>query len=161
MASNFAKLMAEAEKHAVAGSTDLLATIGGKHIFNVKINEDMDNGSIIGLGNFVAMEYYAQAAAGTFAGEIIAQASNGNFYVRVTDVDDNTVLVLTTPLLYEEYTTSLQHESQFFNAKDDIVRAYGLAVNDIFELSAEGFTNDPVVGKTVSVDAATHKLTVA
>lgn len=161
MASNFAKFLATAEKHAVAGSTDLLATNYGKHIYNVKINKDLDNGSIITLGDFAGMEYYNQGSdAAVFAGEIVAKAANGNFYVRVTSVNDNTVLVLTTPLLYEEYTTKLQEESQFYNAKDDIVRAYGLAVNDIFELSAEGFDGTPKVKKTVTVNASTYKLTV-
>lgn len=161
MASNYAKLMASATKHAVAGSTRLLATNYGKHIFSVKITEDMDNGCIIGVGDFHAMEYYDQAAAGTFTGKIVGQASNGNYYVEVATVDDSTVLVLTTPLLYEEWTKELQEEWQFFNANGDIVRAYGLAPHDVFELSAEGFDGDPVVGRGVTVNASTHKLTVA
>ena len=158
MASEYSRLMATANKHAVAGASKLLATNYGKHIYSVKITEDLDNGTIIGVGTMDNMEYYAQAAAGTFEGKVIGQAGNGNYYVEVTKVDDNTVLVLTPPLLYEEYTTSMQHESQFYNASGDIVRAYGLAVHDVFELSDEGFLATPSVGDTVTVDATTHKL---
>jgi len=163
MASNFAKFMAKAEKHAVAGSTDLLATNGGRHIFNVKLTEDMDNGCIIGIGDFKSMEYYEQAAAGTFTAKIIGKASNGNFYVQVETVDDKTVLVLQNPLTYEEYTSKLKEESQFYNEKGDIVRCYGLAPMDVFEVSAEAFTadNTPEVTKELSVDTSTHKLKVA
>lgn len=42
MASNFQKFMATAEKHAVAGSSKLKATIAG-HIYNIQIEEDLDN----------------------------------------------------------------------------------------------------------------------
>ena len=161
MASNYAKAMASAEKHAVAGSTRLLATNYGKHILSVMIDEDMDNGCIIGVGDFETMEYYAQAAAGTFTGTIVAQASNGNWYVQVDTVAEGTGLVLTPPLLYEEYNRTLQEEWQFYNAAGDIVRLYCLAPYDVFELSDEGFDGTPVVGASVTVNANTHKLTVA
>ena len=46
MASNFQKFMATAEKHAVAGSSKLKSTLCG-HIYNIQIDEDLDNGSIV------------------------------------------------------------------------------------------------------------------
>lgn len=49
MASNFQKFMSSAEKHAVAGSSKLKATIAG-HIYNIQIEEDLDNGSIVAKG---------------------------------------------------------------------------------------------------------------
>lgn len=162
MASNFQKFLASAEKHAVAGSSKLLATNGGKHVYSVKLTEDLDNGVILTLGDYSAEDYFAQGTdAAVFAGKICGKAPNGNFYVRVTNVDDNTVLLLTSPLEYEQYTQKLQEDSQFYNAADSIGRAYGLGINDIFELSLEGFDGTPEVGKEVSVNATTHKLTVA
>ena len=145
-------------KHAVAGSTRIHATVCG-HIYNVKLSTNTDNGNIIGRGAYVAPEYYAEAAASnTFAGKIIDRAANGNWYVEVTAVGDNDLLVLQVPETYYDYTSQMRDEAYFYNAANDIVRCYSLEIGDVFELSAEGFTGTPVKGKTVTV--ANKKLTV-
>ena len=91
--------------------------------------------------------------------EINSLIENGNFRVEVTAVGELEGLVLSVPLIYEEYTARMQEEANFFNAKDDLLRVYQLYVGDVFTLSAEGFTGTPEVGKTVSV--AAKKLVVA
>lgn len=145
-------------KHAVAESTNLKATIVG-NIWSVKATDDIDNGAIVKRGDYVAPEYYEEAEATEFAGKIIEKAANGNFRVEVTAVGELEGLVLSVPLIYEEYTARMQEEANFFNAKDDLLRVYQLYVGDVFTLSAEGFTGTPEVGKTVSV--ADKKLVVA
>ena len=137
-------------KHAVAESTNLKATIVG-NIWNIKATNDIDNGCIVKRGDYVAPEYYAEAAATEFTGKIIEKAANGNFRVEVTAVGELEGLVLSVPLIYEEYTTRMQEESNFYNAKGDLLRVYQLYVGDVFTLSAEGFDGTPEVGKTVSV----------
>ena len=137
-------------KHAVAESTNLKATIVG-NIWNIKATDDIDNGCIVKRGDYVAPEYYAEAAATEFTGKIIEKAANGNFRVEVTAVGELEGLVLSVPLIYEEYTTKMQEESNFFNAKGDILRVYELYVGDVFTLSADGFDGVPEVNKTVSV----------
>ena len=137
-------------KHAVAESTKLKATIVG-NIWNIKATNDIDNGCIVKRGDYVAPEYYAEAAATEFTGKIIEKAANGNFRVEVTAVGELEGLVLSVPLIYEEYTTRMQEESNFYNAKGDLLRVYQLYVGDVFTLSAEGFDGTPEVGKTVSV----------
>ena len=137
-------------KHAVAESTNLKATIVG-NIWNIKATNDIDNGCIVKRGDYVAPEYYAEAAATEFTGKIIEKAANGNFRVEVTAVGELEGLVLSVPLIYEEYTTRMQEESNFYNAKGDLLRVYKLYVGDVFTLSAEGFDGTPEVGKTVSV----------
>ena len=143
------------QKHAVAGSTRLTATkaVGGHGIQDIKISVDLDNGSIIGRGALVAGEVYAMAAPTTFAGKIIDKAANGNFYVEVTEAE-NAYLVLTPPLTYIDYTNSMRDEATFYNAANDIVRAYPLFVGDVFELSVAGFDGDPVKDATVGVNAS-------
>ena len=138
------------KKHAVAESTKLKATIVG-NIWNIKATNDIDNGCIVKRGDYVAPEYYAEAAATEFTGKIIEKAANGNFRVEVTAVGELEGLVLSVPLIYEEYTTRMQEESNFYNAKGDLLRVYQLYVGDVFTLSAEGFDGTPEVGKTVSV----------
>ena len=137
-------------KHAVAESTNLKATIVG-NIWNIKATNDIDNGCIVKRGDYVAPEYYAEAVATEFTGKIIEKAANGNFRVEVTAVGEGEGLVLSVPLIYEEYTTRMQEESNFYNAKGDLLRVYQLYVGDVFTLSAEGFDGTPEVGKTVSV----------
>lgn len=150
------------EKHAVAGSSKLAATNGGAHIYNIKVvDEELDNGTVIGKGDYVSPEVYKQAAAPTtFEGTVLDKAANGNWYIEVTK-PEGALLVLQVPVIYEEYTTAMKHESNFYNVKDDIVRSYELMKGDIFEVSAEAFTADEVTkGKTVKVDAASKKLKV-
>lgn len=145
------------KKHAVCGSSKLKATITG-HIYNIQIEADLDNGSIVAKGAYVKPEVYKAKDSTGFAGVILDKAPNGNWYVEVTDPGD-ALLLLQVPLIYEEYTTAMQHESNFYNKNGDIVRAYELHAGDIFELSAAGFDGTPEKGKTVSV--ANKKLKVA
>ena len=149
------------KKYAVAGSSKLKGTDVG-HIWNIKVTSDiLENGAIIGRGEYVKPETYLQAAAPTgFKGKVIDTAANGNFYVEVTAAE-GALLVLQVPMIYENYTTRMGYESNFYNVKDDIVRSYELYVGDIFELSKEGFTAEPTVGADVTVDAATNKLVAA
>lgn len=146
MATNFIQFT----KHAVAGSSKLKATVAG-HIFNIKIDEDLDNGTLVAKGDYVAPEVYKAKDSTGFAGVILDRAANGNWYVEVTEPGD-ALLLLSVPLIYEEYTKSMQHESNFYNAAGDIVRAYELYEDDIFELSAEGFEGTPEKGKAVTVE---------
>lgn len=154
MATNFMNFV----KHAVAGSSKLKATTAG-HIYNILIEEDIDNGTLVARGDYVKPEVYKAKASTGFKGVIVDKAANGNFYVEVVEPGD-ALLLLQVPLIYEEYTTRMQHESNFFNANGDIVRAYELYVGDIFELSAEGFVGTPVKGTEVTVDT-TKKLKVS
>lgn len=149
------------KKYAVAGSSKLKATVAG-HIFNIVVTDEvLENGAIVAKGDYVKPETYKQAPAkGNFKGKVIEMAANGNYYVEVIAVDGD-LLVLQVPVVYENYTKSMAHESNFFNVKDDIVRAYELNVGDIFELSLEGFTAEPTIGDEVVVDADTRKLAKA
>ena len=52
----------------------------------------------------------------------------------------------------------MQHESNFYNANGDIVRAYELYAGDIFELSEEGIEGSAAKAATVTV--ANKKVTV-
>ena len=152
MATNFINFT----KHAVAGSSKLKATTAG-HIINIQAAADIDNGCIVGKGAYVKPEYYAEAAAGTFSGKIIEEAANGNWYVEVESAT-NCYLVLNVPLIYENYTSRMGDQSNYFNAKGDLMRCYELVKDDIFELSAEGFAGVHAKGKAVTV--SNKKVTV-
>ena len=146
------------EKHAVAFPSKLLAQNGGKHIYNIELATDTDNGNLVKRGSFIDLDLYEEDTAATFEGVIQKQAANGNWYVEVVNPGDS-LLVYMQAFIAEEWTNKFKAESNFYNAAGDVVRGYELAVGDVFEVSAEGFTGTPEAGKTVSV--AGKKLVVA
>lgn len=146
MATNFINF----KKHAVAGSSKLKATTAG-HIYNILADKDYDNGTLILKGDYKEPEVYAAGAAATdFEGKVLGVAANGNYYVEVVTTG-NALLILTDPLIYEDYTSQMTAESNFYNKQGDIMRAYELYVGDIFELSAEGFDGQVQVGDKVKI----------
>lgn len=146
------------DTHAVAFPSKLLAQNGGKHIYNIELATDTDNGNLVARGDFIDLDLYEEAAATTFEGIIQKKAANGNWYVEVTNPGD-ALFVYMQAFIAEEWTNKFKKESNFYNAAGETVRGYELAVGDVFEVSAEGFTGTPEAGKTVSV--ANKKLVVA
>ena len=112
--------------HVVAESSRLKATISG-HIYDLKMTEDTDNGTIVGIGKFVDEQVFE---AKTYA------------------AGDTPYLVLTPPLAYNG-KKAWSDEKYFYNANGEIARAYELHKDDIFTVSADAFTGSPAVGKYV------------
>ena len=140
------------DKHTVAFPTKCLASNGGKHIFNIHITEDVDNGFFVGKGKYEGLDLYTEAAPTTFEGTVVDVAANGNFYVEVTSAV-NALFVYTVPMIEEDYTNRFKATSNFYNGKDSVVRAYELAVGDLLEISAEGFDAVPTKDDTVELKA--------
>lgn len=142
--------------HAWGAPAKVLASEGGKHIYNVKIGDaPVDNCNFIARDAWLDLDLYSEKACTGFAGVIRGQAANGNWWVEVTTPGD-ALFVYTVPMIEEEWTMNFKKESNFFNAKGDIARCYELAVGDILEISDAGFTTKPdasKIGKTVSVSA--------
>lgn len=144
--------------HAISYPSKMLASNGAAHILNVQLTDSCDNGSLIGLGDFIDLDLYEEATATTFEGKIQKQAANGNWYVEVVDPGD-AYYVYMPPFIEEDFTKSFKNEKRFFNAAGSTVRAYQMCKHDTYELSAEGFDGTPEAGKTVTV--ANKKLVVA
>lgn len=125
-------------EHAVAFPTKVLARNGGKHIYSIQLTADHDNGQLVGKGDFIQLDLYKEAVAPEFAGKVVAQAANGNQYVEVT-ADTDALFIYQQPITAEEWTNTFKLEKNFYNAKDDVVRAYELAKGDIVEVSKDGF----------------------
>lgn len=115
--------------HVVCESSRLKAT-GAGHIYDLKCHKDIDNGTIVVIGNHVEGQVYQ--AKDYVAGE-------------------KPYLVLTAPLAYNGRKV-WSDEKYFYNAQGEIARAYELCEGDIFTISAEAFIGAPEVGKFV--DAA-------
>jgi len=157
MASIFSNLTS-ATKHTVATSTELEATRGGAHIYDIVISQDMDNGTIVGKGAYDGNMHYAMASSTAFTGKIIRKEANGIYQVQVLTAT-NAILLLQPPVIPEGYNKLTNSEYLFYNASGDIVRGYELMPGDVFGITAEGFTGTPAVGKNVSVSS--YKLAVA
>ena len=112
--------------HVVAESSRLKATTAG-HIYDLKMIEDTDNGTIVAVGAHVEGQVFK---AKTYA------------------AGDAPYLVLTPPLAYNG-KKAWSDEKYFYNANGEIARAYELHKDDIFTVSADAFTGSPEVGKYV------------
>lgn len=52
----------------------------------------------------------------------------------------------------EDWTNTWKKESNFYNAKGDVVRGYALHKGDVFEVSVEGFDGQPAEKVTVTCE---------
>lgn len=147
------------EKHGTAFPSKVLAHEGGAHIFNIELSADCDNGNVVKKGEWISLDLYAEDTASSMKGVIRQQATNGNWYIEITANPDHELFVYQVPIIAEEWTNTFKKESNFYNLAGDVVRAYDLAVGDIVEVSAEGFTGTPVAGAEVTV--ADKKFVVA
>lgn len=148
--------------HTVAESTDLIATHYGAHIWNIRLTADRDNGVLVAKGAYEGDDVYTEATPENFTGVIREITANGLYLVEV-ETPGNAVFVNQPVITHYEFETTAKHESQFYNAKDSVVRGYSLVAGDRFALSEQGFTTTPTkdsVGKEVTVDATTHKLVI-
>ena len=130
MANVFDKIVGE--KHCVAESSLLKSTEVG-HIYSLKCHEDLDNGSIVCVGDWVS-----------------AQVFNSKEY----KAGEQPVFILTPPLGYNSDRKEYQDECYFYNAKGEVARAYELYVGDIFTVSDIIFAGTPEVGKFIGADYA-------
>ena len=127
--------LATGNVHAVCESSRLKATTAG-HIYDLKAHKDLDNGAIVGVGAHVE-------------GQV--------FETKDYAAGDIACLILTPPFAYNG--NKYQSEEKFFyNAKDELARAYELHVGDIYTISAAGLTGTPAVGAYID---ATNKASEA
>lgn len=124
--------LVKGDEHIVAESSRLKATVAG-HIYDLKMVKDTDNGTIVALGDYVEGQVFE--AKDYAAGEIAC-------------------LVLTSPLAYNG-KKAWSDEKYFYNAKDEIARAYELSVGDIYTVSKKAFGESTVaVGNLVNASYA-------
>lgn len=146
--------------HVSSFPTKIASMMGQyKHVYNIVLGANADNGALAGRGDYVSFDQYEQdAPSGTFAGRINEQAKNGNWYVEVTALptDGTEVLYLyNSPISpYEE--KDFQDESLFYNEEGDVVQGAVLCIGDVFEISPNGFTGTPAAGANVTYAAGKY-----
>lgn len=134
--------------HNEAFPSRLLAANGGGHIFSIELTADHDNGELVGRGDYIKLGTYKEAAAPTFAGKIVEQATDGNWYVEVTEATEALWILMPEITPYDIPQT--ENPKAWVNKTGDVVKGYSLVKGDIFEMSNEGFQGEPAVGKAVS-----------
>ena len=137
------------KKHIVMFPSKIAAAAGSPHQWNIKLSADSDNGTLVTLGNYVSFDNFAAGSAPSkFVGTILDVGANGGWYILVEEAD-GAIILYNTPK--SPYTNrELRDPKLFYNGKDEPVRGYELINYDIFEISEDGFSGTPVVGKTVS-----------
>lgn len=140
------------EKHTVCRPGNLIAQNYGRHIAHVNIDEDIDNGRIIKVGEMEGLDNYKKEEATAIDAYVWGQGADGLWLVVVNSVTDAcTALVYQKPLIDEESPRRLTLEENFYNDPEDgPVRAYLLDSLDRFWLSADGFEGTPTKGKAIT-----------
>lgn len=125
------------KKHVVARTSKLKATNCG-HIYDVldTVN-DIEQGSLIKLGDYVDGELQLRKA-------------------ETPKATDKIVFICSVPTIYDESTATAQNEYNFYNVRGKACRGYEIVENDIFGVSDNAFTTKvgeaPAVGNIVVVD---------
>lgn len=136
------------EKFPTGFVAKALAQNGGKHIYTTTCaSEELPNGVFIGKGNFVELDHYEVAEAGTVTGKIQGKAANGtDYYVEIESCDEGTLFIANVALIEETWNKSFGIEENFVNAKNTELRSYQLAPGDVILLNkaALGLSADPV-----------------
>lgn len=148
----------EVEEFGYAFPTKVLSSRVG-HNVNIVLSEDSPNGAIVGVGDYVSFDQYAEATAPSgYEAKIIDTAANGNFYVQVTKVDVNApaILIYDVPEIAENYNAKFANTKNFYNKAGKTVHGLVLTTLDVYELSAELFSGTPAVGKKVTVSGRKH-----
>lgn len=143
--------------HASAYPSMMLAQNGGKHIYSLLMDKDMDNGQVVAKNEWQGHQYYSVKDSTGVEGLILDQAANGNWYIEITNPGDGCFLY-NVPMIEEEWTNTFKKESNFYNEKGSKVRGYEMAKGDIVELSALGFVGKPVKGAKVTVEDRKFKV---
>lgn len=132
--------------HGGAESSSLLGTNGAAHIFNLRAHADLDNGNVVALGTY-------------------SNTDIDLWNSKAPDADTNHVfLVLQSEEIYEDYTPMYQDLARFYNAKDEVVRAYDLMPYDRFAIAKASLgtgADDVAPGKFLVVESGQVKLKVS
>lgn len=147
------------EKHVDCYPSKMLAQTGGKHLYNILLEADTDNGVIIARSDYVELDLYKAKASADVALIVREQMPNGNWLVEVTAPGDG-VLIYQVPVIAEEYTRDFKDLANYYNPKGIVARGYEMAIGDTFEISDKGFDGTPEAGKACTVDATSHKIKI-
>lgn len=141
------------EKHAYFFPSNMLATNYAKHLLNVEISKDYDNGSIVTKGDWLDLNLYKDGSDAVTTTAVIRQEANtaGQWYVEVTSAG-NGVILYKEPIIEDAHSFEARDILNFYNAKGDVVKGYTLADGDIFEI------NETLIDGTAKAGA---ELTVA
>lgn len=126
-------------KHAMFRADNLAGTTQGKYLASVRLAEDLDNGSVVVIGDYEAgareVRTYTAPTAESKLGKIAILGS-------------------------EEVNTDVKYDTVggFTNRKGTIGRGYILEEVDVFSVTAEAFTTVPAKGDTVYAVAGSHKM---
>lgn len=138
------------DQHATAFPSKVLSRDGGRHILNITLKADHDNGEFVGKGKWLELDRYEEDTPTSVEGIVREQADNGEYYVEIVDAK-NAYFVYQVPMIEETYNNNFKKESNFFNAKGETVRCYELAPLDIIAISEAGFNSKPTIGATVTL----------
>lgn len=130
-------------KHSIVRLDKVKATRTG-HLYSVEHTEDMDNGSVVVLGDLKTGE--------TEIKEVIVPEGT----------DEPLALIYQAELMYDETKISSRALENFYNPANVATRAYQLDTDDIYSVTTDGIdaivSGEPVVGNFLVAQAGSLKL---
>ncbi len=149
-------------KHGVAFPSNALATRYAKHTLNIQLTKDHDNGTFVGIGNFIDIDLYEEGAVPTdFKATVLKQAKNGNWYIGVRSENNNVAFIYDPELIAEaNLGKKFADPANYYNAKGTVASGLIPAFYDTYEVSTADFVGTPVEGADLTLDATTGKLKV-
>lgn len=146
-------------KHPVAFPSNVKSGICG-HVFDIELKDDsLENGNLIGIGDYITLGTYKEGTATTFVGHIKEKSARGGYYIQVDDPGDAYFVFVAPKSVYD--IRELKEESAFYisKANGEMAKAYELAKWDIVEVSADGIDGEIEVGAKVTVADKRFKVT--
>ncbi len=130
--------------YAVIRTDNMSGTVEAKNLVSVKYAGDIENGSIVVIGDYLDGEREVREAT-----------------APAIDADIKTLGVVATPEVVKDKTYFAL--SDFINEEGDISRVYRLTYHDLYSVTAEAFADGSVLeeGSVVELNGTLKPLAVA
>jgi hypothetical protein len=126
-------------KYGMFRSDNMAGTTQGKYLASVRVAQDLQNGSVVALGDYEPNEREVRTCTAPTA-----------------DTNIGAIAILGS----EEVVLSAKYDTvgDFTNKKGTVARGYILEHGDIFSATAPCFEGTPEVGHTIEIKAASYKM---
>lgn len=131
--------------HTVCRTDKMFGTYNPAGLVNIKISANLDNGSVVKIGDLATGEREAYVAG--------TPAANDSL--------DSLCVLIAPELMYDERKKNLNEYFNDATLNKGIYRGYRFHKGDEFSMTADGFDGTPAVGSIVEVMAGNKMKVVA
>ena len=121
------------------------------HVYNVVLQNNTDNGTLVGRGDYVSFDQYEDdaLAANAVEGAIRELGADGNWIVEFTKLPATEVLYIYNSPVSEYNEKEFQDEALMYNKAGEVAQGATVIIGDYASYSDLAFTGTPAAGKSV------------